>query len=57
MLLRAADYLDVDEKRASIELYRFLAPVGFGDEEWRQHYIIENKEKVVKDAVSGIRGM
>ncbi len=31
MLLRIADYLDIDEKRAPIELYRFLAPVGFGD--------------------------
>ncbi len=46
MLLRIADYLDIDEKRAPIELYRLLAPVGFGDEEWRQHYIIENKNKV-----------
>lgn len=54
MLLRVADYLDMDEKRAPIELYRFLAPVGFGDEEWRQHYIIENREKVKRDAASGI---
>lgn len=53
MLLRVADYLDIDEKRAPIELYRFLAPVEFGDEEWRQHYIIENREKVVKDDASG----
>ena len=53
MLLRVADYLDIDERRAPIELYRFLAPVGFGDEEWRQHYIIENREKVVKDDASG----
>lgn len=53
MLLRIADYLDIDEKRAPIELYRLLSPTGFGDEEWRQHYIIENKEKVVKDNASG----
>lgn len=53
MLLRIADYLDIDEKRAPIELYRFLAPVGFGDEEWRQHYIVENKDKVVKDHTFG----
>lgn len=31
MLLRVADYLDMDEKRAPIELYRFLAPVA---EQW-----------------------
>ncbi len=54
MLLRIADYLDMDEKRAPIELYRFLAPVGFGDEEWRQHYIIGNREKVKRDDTSGI---
>lgn len=53
MLLRIADYLDIDEKRAPIELYRLLAPAGFGDEEWRQHYIIENKDKVVRDNTSG----
>ena len=53
MLLRIADYLDIDEKRAPIELYRLLAPAGFGDEEWRQHYIIENRDKVVRDNTSG----
>lgn len=53
MLLRVADYLDIDEKRAPIELYRFLSPEGFGDEEWRQHYIIENTEKVVRNNISG----
>lgn len=53
MLLRVADYLDFDEKRAPIELYRLLAPTGFGDEEWRQHYIIGNTEKVKRDAASG----
>lgn len=53
MLLRVADYLDIDEKRAPIELYRFLSPEGFGDEEWRQHYIIENTEKIVKNNILG----
>lgn len=54
MLLRIADYLNMDEKRAPIELYKFLAPTGFGDEEWRQHYIIENKEKVERDEETGM---
>lgn len=53
MLLRVADYLDIDEKRAPIELYKYLSPEGFGDEEWRQHYIIENTEKVVRNNTSG----
>lgn len=34
-------------------MYRFLSPEGFGDEEWRQHYIIENTEKVVRNNISG----
>ncbi len=54
LLLRIADYLDIDEKRAPIELYRLISPTGFGDKEWRQHYIIENREKIVKDDVLNI---
>lgn len=46
MLLRIADYIDMDEKRAPIELYRFLNPKGYSDEEWRQHYIVSNKNKI-----------
>lgn len=46
MLLRIADYLDIDEKRAPLEVYRFLAPSGYSDEEWKQHYIISNKNKI-----------
>lgn len=53
MLLRIADSLDIDEKRAPIELYRLINPIGFGDEEWRQHYIIENRDKVRKNNKSG----
>lgn len=53
MLLRIADYLDIDEKRAPIELYNLISPIGFGDEEWRQHYIVENTQKIVKDNDSG----
>lgn len=46
MLLRIADYLDVDEKRAPVEVYKFIAPSGYGDAEWKQHYIISNKNKI-----------
>lgn len=49
MLLRIGDYIDIDEKRAPIELYRMISPTGFGDEEWKQHYIIENRDKIVRD--------
>lgn len=46
MLLRIADYLDIDEKRAPMEVYKFIAPSGYGDDEWKQHYIISNKNKI-----------
>ena len=46
MLLRIADYLDIDEKRAPIEVYKFIDPSGYGDDEWKQHYIISNKNKI-----------
>lgn len=48
MLLRIADSLDLDEKRAPIEVYRFLMPQGYSDEEWQQHYIITNRNKIEK---------
>ena len=35
-------------------MYRLISPTGFGDKEWRQHYIIENREKIVKDDVLNI---
>ena len=54
MLLRIGDYLDIDEKRAPIELYRLISPTGFGDKEWKQHYIIENREKIVRDSTSSV---
>lgn len=46
MLLRIADYLDIDEKRAPMEVYKFIGPSGYGDDEWKQHYIISNKNKI-----------
>lgn len=50
MLLRIADYLDIDEERAPYYLYQYLSPKDYGDMEWRQHFVIENKEKIVIDA-------
>lgn len=54
MLLRIGDSLDIDEKRAPIELYRLISPTGFGDNEWKQHYIIENREKIVRDRKTNV---
>lgn len=52
MLLRIADYLDIDEKRAPVEVYKFISPSGYGDEEWKQHYIISNKNKIESSAAN-----
>lgn len=53
MLLRIADYLDIDEERAPLYLYKYLSPEGYGDMEWKQHFIIENKEKILVDKQTG----
>lgn len=55
MLLRIADYLDIDEERAPMYLYKLTAPTGYGDMEWRQHFIIANREKIVYDDKLGIK--
>ena len=49
MLLRIADYLDIDEERASDYLYKYLNPKEYGDLEWRQHFIIEIRNKIHVD--------
>ena len=53
MLLRIADYLDIDEERAPFYLYQFLNPKDYGDLEWRQHFVIENKNKIHIDEKTG----
>jgi len=49
LLLRIADYLDIDEERAPLYLYNYLSPKDYGDLEWKQHFVIENKEKIAID--------
>ena len=46
VLLRIADYLDIDEQRAPLYLYKYLQPKEFGDLEWKQHFVIENYDKI-----------
>lgn len=53
LLLRIADYLDIDEARAPLYLYQYLNPKDYGDSEWKQHFIIENKEKIVTNERTG----
>lgn len=52
-ILRLADLLDFDSRRAPLCLYHMLSPAGISDDEWQKHFIISNTDKVKKDMVSG----
>lgn len=47
VLLRLADLLDIDSSRTPDYLYDLISPSGISDDEWRQHFIITNSEKIV----------
>ena len=53
VLLRISDYLDIDDQRAPLYLYNYLTPKDFSDLEWRQHFVIENYDKIVKNSKTG----
>ncbi|MCI8635786.1 MAG: hypothetical protein HFJ05_09365 [Eubacterium sp.] len=46
ILLRIADYLDMDAQRAPLYLYKYLNPTDYSDLEWRQHFDIDNYTKI-----------
>lgn len=46
-ILRLADILDIDSNRTPYNLYKLIAPKGLSDEEWKQHFVISNNEKIV----------
>lgn len=54
VLLRLADLLDVDSSRAPDYLYKLIAPTGIGDDEWKQHFIITNSNKI-KDTDKNVK--
>ena len=49
LLLRLGDLLDFDSNRTPPSLYKMIELSGFGDEEWKQHFMIQNSRKVVSD--------
>lgn len=55
VLLRISDYLDIDAQRAPLYLYKYLKPKEFSDLEWRQHFVIENYDKVRHSESMGIK--
>jgi hypothetical protein len=50
LLLRLGDLLDFDSNRTPPNLYKMISPDGFGKDEWKQHFIIQNTKKVFEDA-------
>lgn len=52
LLLRIADLLDIDENRTPIYLYKLMNPEGYSDMEWKQHFIVENGDKVQKNELT-----
>lgn len=46
VLLRIADYLDLDKQRTPILWYRMMRIDGFSREEWEKHFIVHNEKKL-----------
>lgn len=46
-ILRLADILDIDGNRTPYNLYKLISPKGISDEEWQQHFVISNTEKII----------
>ncbi len=46
-VLRLADVLDIDGNRTPYNLYKIISPKGISDEEWKQHFVISNNDKII----------
>lgn len=46
-ILRLADILDIDGNRTPYNLYKLISPKGKSDDEWKQHFLILNNDKIV----------
>ncbi|BDC57626.1 HD domain-containing protein [Bacillus altitudinis] len=47
MLLRLGDILDFDSSRTPTRLLETAKPLGYSLTEWKQHFVIENKQKII----------
>jgi molecular chaperone HtpG len=54
-LLRLGDILDIDEKRTPLSLYKLISPKNRSDEEWKQHFVIQNYEKIEINPKSNLK--
>lgn len=55
VLLRIGDYLDIDERRAPLYLYKYLRLNHYSDLEWQQHFTIENLKKITINGNTGLK--
>ncbi len=55
VLLRIGDYLDIDEQRAPLYLYKYLKPNDYSNLEWQQHFVIENYNKIYINENTGLK--
>lgn len=46
-ILRLADILDIDGNRTPYKLYKLIEPKGISDDEWKQHFVISNNDKII----------
>ena len=46
-ILRLADILDIDNNRTPYRLYKLISPQGISNEEWKQHFVISNYDKII----------
>ncbi|WP_025681829.1 HD domain-containing protein [Paenibacillus maysiensis] len=51
LLLRLGDILDFDSLRTPYRLYTAINPKGYSKEEWQQHFIIDNSDKITANSI------
>lgn len=48
VLLRIADYLDLDSQRTPVLWYKMMRIDGFSKDEWEKHFVVHNEKKLKK---------
>ncbi len=48
VLLRIADYLDLDSQRTPVLWYKMMRIEGFSKDEWEKHFVVHNEQKLKK---------
>lgn len=55
VLLRIADYLDLDDQRAPLNVYNYLGLGEYSIKEWKKHFAVENYDKVKINEQTGMK--